>query len=404
MKNVLVYTILTSVWFAGCTAGRDEHQHTDTDATAVYYTCSMHPEVHAAEPGNCPICKMPLIAVAKTELGPNEIRLSLRQQELGNIRLDTVRVRRIVRELPLTGSLVANPARTRVISARAMGRLERLYVRTVGDRLVRGAPLFDLYSDDLALAKRELFLAAAKKADLPPGGELAVYERIYQAARKRLELWGLREGQLAQVEQGRDQSPVTTFFSPEHGSVTELFVTEGAYVMEGSAVLQVTDLSSLWVQAQVYGEELALVRPGMLARVEIPGYTGKALRGKIGFVNPEFNPQTKITLLRVEIANPGGVLRPGMLATVYLQPTDHEALALPTDAVLREARGNTVWLETAANTFSSRMVDLGMEQDGWVEVRSGLQAGERVVVSGAYLVNSEFVFKKGAGVMEGHGH
>jgi Cu(I)/Ag(I) efflux system membrane fusion protein len=268
----------------------------------------------------------------------------------------------------------------------------------------RGAPLLDLYSDDLALAKRELSLAAQKKADLPPGGDAAVYERLYQAAKMRLQLFGLTETQLARVERGEDFNPVTTFYSPGSGHVTEILATEGAYVMEGSPVIQLTDLRSLWVQAQVYGEELSLVRRGMPARVEIPGFAGKPLSGRIEFMNPEFNPQSKITLVRVEIPNPGGRLRPGMLATVHLQATNRLGLALPTDAVLREARGNTVWVETEPQTFRSAMVELGLEQDGWVEIRSGLEAGEWVVVSGAYLVNSEYVFKKGAGAMEGHGH
>jgi Cu(I)/Ag(I) efflux system membrane fusion protein len=404
MKNLLFWTWGWALWVAGCQGSGPEHDgHVDVDA-AVYYTCSMHPEVREPQPGNCPICRMPLIAVAKTELRDNEIRLNDRQMELGNIRLDTVRARRLVQALPLTGSLTVNPARTRVVSARAMGRLDRLYVKALGDYVRRGAPLFDLYSDELALAKQELSLAAAKIDSPPPGGEVEVYRRLHQAARSRLRLWGLSEAQLAQVESAQDRSPVTTFFSPESGHVTELLATEGAYVMEGSPVVQLTDLRSLWVQAQVYGDELSLVRRGMPASVEIPANGGSRVGGRIEFVNPEFNADSRITLVRVEISNPGGRLRPGMLATVHLQPTDRSALALPTDAVIREARGNTVWLETEPNTFRSVMVELGLEQDGWVEIRSGLRAGDRAVVSGAYLVNSEYVFKKGAGAMEGHGH
>lgn len=135
--------------------------------------------------------------------------------------------------------------------------------------------------------------------------------------------------------------------------------------------------------------------------MHVSGMSGNSIKGKIEFVNPEINPDTRINLIRVSIPNPGNQLNPGMSAYLFLNNRRHNMLSLPVDAVLRDGKGATVWIQTDKNIFKSRMVEAGMETGDRIEIKSGIKAGDIVVITGAYLLNSEYIFKKGANPMEG---
>ena len=165
-----------------------------------------------------------------------------------------------------------------------------------------------------------------------------------------------------------------------------------------------SDLSSLWAEAQVYTTQLSGIDRNSIATVRIPDVDTREIKGRIEFVNPEINTDTRINLIRVSIPNPGNQLKPGMPAYVLLKSPQRKALSLPVDAVIRDSKGSTVWIETARNTFKSIMVQTGLENDDMIEIKSGLTAGDIVVISGAYLLNSEYIFKKGADPMAGHQH
>ncbi|MCA6448494.1 MAG: efflux RND transporter periplasmic adaptor subunit, partial [Chitinophagaceae bacterium] len=154
-------------------------------------------------------------------------------------------------------------------------------------------------------------------------------------------------------------------------------------------------------EAQVYTSQLSQIDNNAIASVQFPDLPGKQTIGKIEFMNPEINPQTRITLLRVNVANSGKLLKPGMPAYVTIKGKQVNTLTLPSDAVLRTGTGASVWVQTGNYTFKSRMVEIGMEDGERVEIKSGLQSGDIVVITGAYLLNSEFIFKKGANPMEG---
>ena len=180
-----------------------------------------------------------------------------------------------------------------------------------------------------------------------------------------------------------------------------LELKEGDYTMEGSTVMRLADLSTIWAEAQVYSSQLSQIDRSGIAEVQIPDIPGKKIIGKIEFINPEINPDTRINLVRVSIPNPGNQLKPGMLAYMFLKSRKHRMLSLPVDAVLRDGKGATVWIQTAKNTYESRMVVAGMETGDRIEIKSGLKAGDIIVTSGAYLINSEYIFKNGANPMAG---
>jgi Cu(I)/Ag(I) efflux system membrane fusion protein len=229
------------------------------------------------------------------------------------------------------------------------------------------------------------------------------FDELIKSERTKLFLWGMTESQVRTLETQKQAPYRTTFYSTESGYVTSLDVTEGGYVMEGGTVVQLADLSTLWAEAQVYTSQLYQVPAGAMATVRIPGI-GSEVKGRIEFANPEVATDTRINLLRVVVSNPGKKLKPGMPVLVTIQTASRNSLTLPTDAVIRQSNGATVWLQTDTNTFRSQMVTTGLESNGFTEIVSGLKPGDVVVVSGTYLLHSEFVFKRGADPMATHGH
>lgn len=172
--------------------------------------------------------------------------------------------------------------------------------------------------------------------------------------------------------------------------------------MEGGTIVKLADLSSLWAEAQVYTSQLSEIDRSSIATVQLPDFDGKEIKGSIEFVNPEIAPDTRINLIRVSIPNPGNLLKPGMPAYVLLKSPQRKTLTLPVDAVIRDGKGAAVWIQTANKTFKTVMVETGLESNDRIEIKTGLKTGDIVVISGAYLLNSEYIFKKGTIPMSGH--
>lgn len=214
-------------------------------------------------------------------------------------------------------------------------------------------------------------------------------------------MWGLSEAQINELAKTKKTSALTTFYSTASGYITALDIREGDYVMEGGTIVKLADLSTLWAEAQVYTSQLAEIDLNGTATVQLPDMEGKEIKGRIEFVNPEINPDTRINLIRVSIPNTGNQLKPGMPAYVLLKSPQRQSLTLPVDAVLRDGKGATVWIQTSQNTFKNIMVQTGLESDNRIEIKSGLAVGDVIVIRGAYLLQSEFIFKKGANPMDG---
>ncbi len=367
----------------------------------IFYTCSMHPQVIQNKPGNCPICGMQLIQINNSVTSKaDEINLSNEQIALGNIHADTIGKGYIGDQLVLTATLNFDQMKAMSVSSRVMGRVERLYYKNLGDYVVKGSPLFDLYSEELNNAKQEYLLALDKRKIL--GSESVIdFDQLIQSARNKLLLWGLSEQQIGGLAKNGKANPITTFYSSGNGYITQLDIREGDYVMEGGTVVKMADLSTLWAEAQVYTSQMVGINTNSSAIVQLPDFENKEIAGKIDFVNPEINPDTRINLIRVSIPNTGNQLKPGMPAYVILKSPRQQSLTLPIDAVIRDGKGATVWIQTGNNSFRSIMVETGLESDNRIEIKSGLKEGDVVVTSGVYLLQSEFIFKKGANPMDG---
>jgi membrane fusion protein, copper/silver efflux system len=385
------------LFFVSCKNKKEAVKDPDT-----YYTCSMDPQVVEYKPGKCPICHMELTKVKKSNGEKrDEIQLSEQQIQLGNIHTDTIRTGTIGDQLLLTATLNFDQMKSSAVSSRVMGRVEKLYFKNLGDYVRKGSPLYDLYSEELNNAKQEYLLALDRKKAFT--WETVIdFDQLLQSAKSKLLLWGMSEAQVQELAKNNKTAPATTFYSTASGYITTLDIREGDYIMEGGTIVKLADLSSLWAEAQVYTSQLANIDRSSIATVQLPDFDNKEIKGKIEFVNPEINPETRINLIRVSIPNPGNRLKPGMPAYVLLKSPQRETMMLPIDAVIRDGNGATVWIQTADKTFKTVMVQTGLESDDRIEIKSGLIAGDVVVVSGAYLLNSEYIFKKGTNPMSGH--
>ena len=345
--------------------------------------------------GKDSMANMPGMNDAKND----EIKLSDQQVQLGNILSDTINSSMLGDQIILTATLNIDQMKTTSISARVMGRIEKLYFKNIGDHVNKGDRIFDLYSEELNNAKQELVLALERKNTLD--NSLIDFDRLIQSAKYKLMLWGMSDAQIDDLVKTRKATPTTTLYSNASGYITTIDLKEGESTMEGSTVMRLADLSTVWAEAQVYSTQLSQIDRSGIAEVQVPDIPGKKINGKIEFVNPEINPDTRINLIRINIPNPGNQLKPGMPAYVILKNRQHNMLSLPIDAVIRDGKGATVWIQTGKNIYKNQMVETGMETGDHIEIKSGIKAGDVVVTRGAYLLNSEYIFKNGANPMGG---
>lgn len=365
----------------------------------VFYTCSMHLEIHKTHPGTCPVCGMNLIPVQKGRTQQSdEIQLSEQQVQLGNIHVDTVGKAELNSETVLTATLNYDQQKLITISSRVMGRVERLYHKNIGEFIRKGDPLLELYSEELNSAKQQYLLALERRQLLD--NTLIDFEQLITSAKTKLLLWGMNESQVTVLTKRKQVTSSTTFYSNESGYITELMVQEGEYINEGGSIIQLADLSTLWVEAQIYTSQFFKFDQNTNITVQLPDI-GKRIVGKAEFVNPEISTDKRINLVRVTIPNLNNQLKPGMAAYLIIKRGKRNAISLPIGAVIRDSKGSSIWVQTGKDIFKNKMVTTGIETSDSVEITSGLAPGEAVVTYGAYLINSEYILKNGASPMAG---
>ena len=376
------------------------HRQAQPVDPGVYYTCSMDPQVHELTPGNCPICKMRLTKVNTISAGdPEELKLSDQQVKLGNIKVDTIRNGSIQSNILLPGTVVADASSNQSISSRIMGRIDKLYFKIEGEHISKGDHLMEIYSEELNNARQEYLLLLEKKAAL--GTTIVDYDQLIAAAQNKLRLWGMTEHQVRELARTKQATSLVTIFSERDGVISSIAVREGDYVMQGSVVLSLTNLSKVWVEAQVYLTEAGRFKEGSAFDINVPGID-KLYHGSVQFINPEIGGGTRTNLLRLEVSNTDGMLKPGMPVYVKLNERSPGKMILPSSAVIHDRGMDLVWIASGDHRFRSRMIKVGEQSADQVQVLEGLQEGDRVVISGAWLLNSEYTLRNGSGVMAGH--
>lgn len=400
LVRILSYIILITVLFSAC--GQKNKQQVVKTANKAYYTCSMHPQVHEEHPGNCPVCGMKLIKVELTGTGnatANKITLTATQIQLAGIATDTVKEQNTGSEKTITGTVTTDENKAAELSARIAGRIQQLYTRTVGKKIVIGQPVYAIYSEDLQEAEKEYLLARQQQKVLHNAD--VDYRQLIAAAENKLQLWGLSKSQINNLATSGKASATTTILSRISGTVSDIAVHEGDYVTEGMTILKTQALNNLWVQAQIYAGETGNYKQNDRVSIAFPDLGGRVISGKVEFVNPELSDDSKVDLVRISISNAQGLIRPGMLAYISVANSNNRSLAVPASAVLSNGKGSKVWVKNTDGSFSPRAIKSGSGNQSYVPVLSGLNAGEVVVTNGTYLLNSEAIFKNGNEQMEG---
>lgn len=368
-----------------------EHRHDGPEdrptAKRQLWTCGMHPQILRDEPGLCPICHMKLTPVVTDVGAPTDGAVVINPTMVQNMGVRFAEVRRadLARAIRATGYLDQAEPNVRDVNLRVSGWIEALHADTVGVHVEAGAPLFELYSPELQVAVDELI--ASRRAGSADAGVAAT---LVQAARRKLERYGLRAAEIDRLAV-LDRAPRTvTFTSPITGHVTEKLVVAGAAVKAGDRVMQIVDHSMLWLDLQVHPQDLPAVAIGNTVAATVEG-ASEPVEGEIFFVHPHLDPDTRTATVRARIPNPGLRLRPGMYATARLRSTvAHGALVVPREAVIDTGRRRFAFVALGGGRFAPRDVVLGESgEDGLVAVTSGLGEGERVVISGQFLLDAE---------------
>lgn len=336
---------------------------------------------------------------AKAQSPTMDLMLTESQVRLANIQTREAGTQTLQQARVINGRLKENATLTAVISSRAAGRIERLFYKEVGRSVRKGEPLYELYSEALLTYQQEFLFAREQAAAMSENKPH--YETIELAARKKLELYGLTSGQINQLVVLGKAQPRITFLAPSAGIIKSVEASEGQYVAEGSPLYAMENLTSLWVEADLYANEADWVREGDKVLVQVEGQQQQ--EGRVDFISPEFKSNSQVWVMRATISNTSGQFKPGMPAEVIVHQPAIQALVLPVQAVIRSAAGTHVYVETEHHVFQPRTVVTGLENFSEVQILDGLAAGERVAVSGAYLIYSEFILKHGMNPME-HTH
>lgn len=397
LKIKALLLILFTVMLA-CNSKSSQPTTRDSQLTT-FYTCSMDPQIKEDKPGKCPICHMHLTPVKQDSSDPNEISLSKQQIRLGNISTQSIAASQSSLKQSYIGTLTINQEKINSVSSRAMGRIEKLFFKSVGDYVAKNQAVYELYSEDIAIAKQD-YLTAHKQLSMPGDfGKNA--KNMLASATQKLLFYGLTNAQIESIKTNKDISPNTVFYSTYSGTVSEIIGTEGSYVMEGGGIIKLADLKSLWLETQVNVNYAKTVKNGQKASVTFNDFPDKIINTQVAFINPEINPDTRLLLIRMEIPNQGLQLKPGMQAVVKLTQSNAKGLFIPIDAVIREENASYIWVEKRPGVFENVMVETGIETDGMIEIKSDLDFSKKVVITGAYAINSEYKFRKGSDPMAG---
>jgi membrane fusion protein, copper/silver efflux system len=354
-----------------------------------YYTCPMHPFVRSDKPGACPVCHMSLVKVIEDKDHTDSVEqrgsvsLSHSEQILADVSTAVVESKSLIKQIQAVGKIDLAEPNTQQITARFGGRIERLFVSFVGQKVHAGEPLAEIYSPDAVAAQREFLIAV--NSPTSTSGESA----LLQQTRLKLKLWGFTDQQLQQL--AKDQLPATalTIYSPLSGTVLKKNVNPQQYISTGESLFEVSDLRSLWLQIDVYETDIAAVHIGQAVEVFIDAVPSRAIKGRVSFISPTLDPTTRTARVRAILDNSTGNFSPEMYARATILVPLASSLVVPTTAVVSNGKTDLVWTETQPGTFSARRVVLGERSDEFYQILDGLLEGDIIAVKGAYLIDSE---------------
>jgi len=401
---------------------------------AVKYHCPMHPTYISDKPGDCPICGMKLVPMktgdspppaasgphaghttgavgaAATPPGvPGYAPVQLTQDRIQMMGITLAEARRmdLDQSIKTVGRVTYDETRVHHVHTKFEGFIEDLFVNYVGQFVRAGEPLFSVYSPELYATQKEYLLALRAQAQMPMLNDLGSNSGrvdLLAAARQRLELWDIQANQIRQLEQTRTPFRALTIYSPASGYVTAKTAVHGLKIGPGDNLYDIVDLSSVWVQADVYEVSVPFVKIGQPASMSLAYDPGKTWRGRVVFIDPSVDPATRTVKARLEFANAKGELKPEMYADVTIGGVRDSGVAVPDNAVLSTGERDIVFVAKENGVFEPREVVLGVKMRDMYEIRHGVSEGERVVTGANFLLDSESKLRAATAGAAGHQH
>ncbi|MFW8600536.1 efflux RND transporter periplasmic adaptor subunit [Desulfobacterota bacterium M19] len=408
------------------------------------YTCSMHPFIIEDHPGNCPICGMKLVPVKnriavppaakkskkkserkikywKAPMDPTYIRDSPGKSPMGmdlvpvyedeaqsgstisidpvtiqNMGIRTVQVKRrnLSHIIHTVGLVRYEEPLQYIINTKISGWIEKLYANQKGQKIKKGEPLLKIYSPELVSTQQEFLLALHNKKALANNSFPVIAQgarQLLEAARRRLELWDISKQQIEALEKNQKVQKTITIYSPYSGIITRKDVNEGTYARAGTELLAISDISRVWINADIYESDLPWVKTGLKATVTLPFADSRKLYGRLTFLYPYMEAKTRTMKARLEFNNPGLILKPDMYVNVQIMTRPlRNVLTIPENAVLNSGDSKTVFVDLGKGKFEPRQIKTGLAgQNGLVQVRQGLLENEWVVTSAQFMLDSE---------------
>jgi membrane fusion protein, copper/silver efflux system len=404
-KHWLVFACLLGL-AAGAVAGYRYAMHRSMQSAAspeqsagkqvLYWYDPMYPQHRFDKPGKSPFMDMQLVPkyAGEGSSDPGTVSISPGMVQNLGVRTTEVKTGSLESRIEVVGSVAYNERALVQLQARANGFVERVHARAPLDRVEKGAAMVDILYPEWATAQAEYLIV--RKSSAPD------VQRLVPAARQRLSLIGMREAEIAEMEREGRAQPQVTLRSPLSGVIAELGVREGMTVAAGTLLYRLVDLSTVWVNAEVPEPQASSIQPGSAAEVRVTAYPHTPFKGKVGALLPEVNPTTRTVRARIELANPGQRLKVGMFATVSIETRKtRETVLVPSEAVIRTGQRDIAIVALGEGKFRAAPVQVGAEGGGQSEIRRGLHPGDKVVVSGQFLIDSEASFTAALARLEG---
>ncbi len=335
--------------------------------------------------------------------GDSGLKISAEKIQKMGVKVEPAKLQVLDKSVRASGRIEVDESRLTTVTAKFEGYIERLYVNTTNQPVGRGQPLFEVYSPELVSAQREYAIAAqgVGKLDNAGGEAQDAMRQLADASLQRLKNWDISEAQIKALAQSGKSHHTLTFRSPASGIVTEKKAIQGMRFMPGEALYQIADLSSVWVQADVFEQDIGAVHVGQKAKIRINAYPGEVFEGRIAYVYPTLNAATRTVPVRIELANPKGRLKPAMFAEVDIPVAGATpVVTVPNSAVIDSGNKQVVIVQLGEGRFDPRPVKLGQRGSDFVQVLEGVKEGDSVVVSANFLIDAESNLKAALGGMQ----
>ena len=388
-RVLIVLTTISGLMLVSCNK-QQAGEHGATDQSTVY-TCPMHPTYLSHQKGSsCPICGMDLVLANSLKSKSSEshddgfVKIDPAVVQNMGVRTELAGFRKLDRDIRTSATVQPDERMQYTVTIKVMGYIEKLYVNYTGQQVKRGEPLFDLYSPDLVNAQADYLTAL--KTQLPSDSG-----RLLSSSRERLLNWDISSEQIAALEQRGVPEKKLTFFSPANGLITEKMVTEGQSVEPGMIVYRITDYSHVWVVGDIYQQDIPLISTGQHVEVLLDYNQGKTFTGKISWIAPELDPQSRTLRVRVNLKNtPDLAIKPGMNATILIRTAmAKDVLTIPEQALIRSGLRTLVIVARGEGLFEPREVKAGQSAGGYTEILEGIFEKDEIVVSSQFLIDAE---------------